>query len=44
LVKRGVDPTALELQALGATSPLAADVASERSTINRSVSFEVRVE
>jgi outer membrane protein OmpA-like peptidoglycan-associated protein len=43
LGERGVAPAALELRALGSTSPLAGDSGS-RASINRSVSFEVRVE
>ena len=43
LASRGVDPARLEPRPVGAASPLAADPA-ERSAINRSVSFEVRVE
>ncbi|HET8623759.1 MAG TPA: OmpA family protein [Gemmatimonadales bacterium] len=44
LLERGVEASAIETRALGATSPLAAADPVERSTINRSVSFEVRVE
>ncbi len=43
LTARGVDPAKLDTQALGTSSPLAAEDTAERPTINRSVSFDVRV-
>jgi outer membrane protein OmpA-like peptidoglycan-associated protein len=44
LADRGVEPAAIEIRALGSASPLDAPDPAERSTVNRSVSFEVRVE
>jgi outer membrane protein OmpA-like peptidoglycan-associated protein len=44
LAERGVEAAALEGRALGASSPLAAGDSSTRAALNRSVSFEVRVE
>ncbi len=44
LTERGVAADQLQLQPVGAASPLPADDAALRSTINRSVSFEVRIE
>ena len=41
---RGIASSAIEAHALGASSPLAAADAAQLSAINRSVSFEVRVE
>jgi outer membrane protein OmpA-like peptidoglycan-associated protein len=43
LTARGVDPAKLDPRALGTTSPLAAEDTAQRSYINRSVSFDVRV-
>ncbi|MGH7627892.1 MAG: OmpA family protein, partial [Gemmatimonadales bacterium] len=43
LAVRGVDPAKLDARALGTTSPLAAEDTAQRPTINRSVSFDVRV-
>jgi OOP family OmpA-OmpF porin len=44
LIAGGADSAALEVRALGASAPLPAEDPVVRSTINRSVSFEVRVE
>ncbi len=43
LTARGVGRAKLDARALGTTSPLAAEDTAQRSSINRSVSFDVRV-
>jgi OOP family OmpA-OmpF porin len=44
LVEQGVDAGVLEVRALGASSPLAGGDSAAEAALNRSVSFEVRVE
>ena len=44
LAGRGVDPAVLEPRALGSSNPLAGGDSGASAAINRSVSFEVRVE
>jgi outer membrane protein OmpA-like peptidoglycan-associated protein len=44
LVQRGVNAVLFEPRALGSSAPLAAGDSGAGAAINRSVSFEVRVE